>query len=65
MLAAGDALANQYVPQVPQVLFSTSIVHPGEPITVQFRAPSEAGAYPYVCTFPGHWRLMNGVLTVR
>jgi len=38
---------------------------PGQTITVQFRAPSEAGAYPYVCTFPGHWRLMNGVLTVR
>ena len=26
--------------------------------------PRPAGAYPYVCTFPGHWRLMNGVLTV-
>jgi len=65
MLATGDALANQYVPQLPQVLFSTVIVDPGQTITVQFRAPTEAGAYPYVCTFPGHWRLMNGVLTVR
>ena len=25
----------------------------------------EAGAYPYVCTFPGHWRMMNGMLRVR
>ena len=23
------------------------------------------GAYPYICTFPGHWRIMQGVLTVK
>jgi len=65
LLATGDALAQQYVPQTPQVLYSTPLVDPGQTITVQFRAPTEAGAYPYVCTFPGHWRLMNGILTVR
>jgi len=32
---------------------------------VQFKAPGEAGQYPYVCTFPGHWRIMNGTLNVR
>jgi azurin len=25
---------------------------------------AQAGDYPFVCTFPGHWRIMNGVLTV-
>jgi azurin len=65
MLAAGDAVAQQYVPQSSQVLFSSTLVDPGQTLTVQFRAPSEAGAYPYVCTFPGHWRLMNGILTVK
>jgi len=64
LLTSGDAVAQQYVPQMPQVLFSTPIVDPGQTITVQFRAPAQAGAYPYVCTFPGHWRLMNGILTV-
>jgi hypothetical protein len=24
----------------------------------------EPGEYPYICTFPGHWKVMNGVLTV-
>lgn len=65
MLTAGDAVAQQYVPQSALVLFSTPIVNPGQTITVQFRAPNDPGAYPYVCTFPGHWRLMNGVLTVK
>ena len=64
MLTTGDALAQSYVPQSPLVLFSTQIVNPGQTITVQFRAPAQTGAYPYVCTFPGHWRVMNGTLNV-
>ena len=65
MLVSGDAVAQQYVPQSPLVVYSSTLVDPGQTLTVQFRAPTQAGAYPYVCTFPGHWRLMNGVLTVR
>ena len=65
LLATGDALAQSYVPQSSLVIFSTPIVNPGQTITVQFRAPAQPGAYPYVCTFPGHWRLMNGTLTVK
>ena len=57
--------AQQYVPQIPQILFSTKLVEPGETVTVQFKAPTEPGQYPYVCTFPGHWRVMNGLLNVR
>ncbi len=68
---AADALMSspagqvqQFVPDLPQILASTRLLEPGQSITIQFRAPGEPGAYPYVCTFPGHWRLMNGVLTV-
>jgi azurin len=70
--AAADKLAatptvglqQQYVPDLPSVLFSTKLVDPGQTITVQFRAPAEPGQYPYVCTFPAHWRTMNGILNV-
>ncbi len=69
--AAADALAQSpgaaaqgYIPDIPQVLASTRLVDPGRTVTIQFRAPTEPGAYPYVCTFPGHWRVMNGMLTV-
>ena len=58
------ALQQQYVPELPVVLFSTKLVNPGETITAQFRAPATAGQYPYICTFPAHWRTMNGVLNV-
>jgi putative membrane-bound dehydrogenase-like protein len=59
-----NGVAQQYVPQISQVLFSTKLVEPGETLTVQFKAPTEVGQYPYICTFPGHWRIMNGILNV-
>jgi len=39
-------------------------VNPGESFTLEFSAPEEPGDYPYVCTFPGHWRGMNGTMRV-
>ena len=31
---------------------------------IEFTAPSQPGVYPYVCTFPGHWRRMHGAMYV-
>ncbi|GGH39836.1 hypothetical protein GCM10007423_34490 [Dyadobacter endophyticus] len=68
--AADELLTNpkaaemQYVPKIPEVLFSTRLVNSGETITLEFTVPNEPGDYPYVCTFPGHWRGMNGILRV-
>ncbi|MFT4555669.1 MAG: putative heme-binding domain-containing protein [Planctomycetaceae bacterium] len=36
-----------------------SLVH-----VMRFKAPTEPGVYPFVCTFPGHWVIMNGVMVV-
>jgi azurin len=58
----GPAL--QYIPDIPQVLAASRLVDPGQTATIRFRAPAQAGTYPFVCTFPGHWRVMNGVLKV-
>ncbi len=57
-------LAQGYVPDMPQVLFSTRLVEPKETARFQFKAPATAGDYPYLCTFPAHWKVMNGVLHV-
>jgi azurin len=53
-----------YVPNIPEVLFHTRLVNPQETVKLQFTAPQQPGDYPYVCTFPGHWSLMNGVMKV-
>ncbi len=33
--------------------------------TMKFTAPTTPGRYEYICTFPGHWQLMRGVMTVE
>jgi len=53
-----------YVPNIPEVLFATKLVNPEQTVKLNFIAPSKAGDYPFVCTFPGHWSLMNGVMKV-
>lgn len=69
--AAADAMARDpkgaqkhYVPEIPEVLYSTKMLDPGDFATLKFTAPTEPGDYPYVCTFPGHWRMMNGIMKV-
>jgi uncharacterized protein len=46
------------------VLAFTPLAKPGESTEVTFTAPDQAGKYPYICTFPGHYMMMKGVLTV-
>lgn len=54
----------QYVPDIPEVLYHTRLVNPRETVRLEFTAPEKPGDYPYVCTFPGHWSIMNGVMKV-
>ena len=64
MLRSSEAYEKQYIPSIPEVLHNTPLVSPGESFTLEFTAPSEPGDYPYLCTFPGHWRGMNGIMRV-
>lgn len=45
------------------VIASTPLSQPGGQVEVTFTAPA-AGSYPYICTFPGHYTVMKGTLTV-
>ena len=69
--AAADEMARNvnagtihFVPQIPEVLFATTLLEFGESYTLKFRVPDQPGDYPYVCTYPGHWRVMNGIMRV-
>jgi azurin len=61
--AKGFAMA--FVPESPDVLWSTTLVDHGKEEELTFTAPEAKGDYPYVCTFPGHHILMRGVMKVR
>lgn len=59
------SVEKHYVPQMPEVLVSSILVNPGESYTMEFMAPTQPGDYPFVCTFPGHWSIMRGVMRVE
>lgn len=65
LIADPEAVARNYVPKAREVLVYTDIVPPQGKSDIHFRAPKERGRYPFLCTFPGHWMVMNGELIVE
>ena len=55
----------QYIPETDAILFHTEMVPPNSGETLRFIAPRKPGNYPYICTFPGHWTIMKGVMVVK
>lgn len=65
MASLADGYEKQFVPDMPEVLFATPLVNAGETYQLDFAAPDAPGDYPFICTFPGHWRIMQGILKVQ
>lgn len=65
MMASPNGRDRGYVPDTPDVITSTPILDPGESYELVFTVPDEPGEYGFVCTIPGHWRIMNGTLIVE
>jgi azurin len=59
-----DPDVKAFVPDLPAVLYSTRLLKEGETERLGFTAPTEPGEYIFVCTFPGHWVRMYGVMLV-
>ncbi|MFO0908062.1 MAG: PVC-type heme-binding CxxCH protein [Isosphaeraceae bacterium] len=61
---AQGALERGYIPVSPKILVASKLLQPRDAQTIRFSAPTKPGVYPYVCTYPGHWRRMYGALYV-
>ena len=46
------------------VIAATKLLGPGENETLTFTAP-EPGDYQFVCSFPGHFAMMRGIMVVK
>ncbi len=57
------ARENEYIPVGDETIAYTKMIGGGESDTITFTAPKK-GSYTYICTFPGHYGLMKGVLIV-
>ena len=49
------------IPDDPAIVTFTPLAGPGERVAVVFEMPPP-GEYPFLCTYPGHWQTMQGVL---
>jgi glucose/arabinose dehydrogenase/azurin/lysophospholipase L1-like esterase len=65
MLQDPDAYAKGFVPDTDKVIWATPLVNANKKVTLDFTAPKEPGRYPFLCTFPGHWRVMKGMLVIK
>jgi azurin len=64
MGSLADGYARNFVPDMPDVLFASPLVGSGKSFTLKIKAPDVPGEYPFICTFPGHWRMMKGIIRV-
>ncbi|HKG04939.1 MAG TPA: plastocyanin/azurin family copper-binding protein, partial [Pedobacter sp.] len=53
-----------FVPNDPKILVHTVLLQPGKSDTIYFTVPEVPGDYPFICTYPGHYLVMKGVLKV-
>lgn len=58
------AQEKQFLPPSDKILLGSKLLQPRESQSMRFNAPTKPGVYPYVCTYPGHWRRMFGALYV-
>ena len=64
--AAAMAVDNGYLPadMMDKIIVHTKMLGGGESDTIEFEAPAP-GTYVFMCTFPGHYALMNGKFIVE
>lgn len=63
-MEAMKARDNDYLPKDSKdVIVATELLGGGESDTITFEAP-EKGTYTFICTFPGHYGIMQGTLVV-
>ena len=57
--------AEGYIPNHPAIIAATPMADAGAQTQVTFKAPSKPGKYTYICTYPGHYMMMKGVMIVN
>lgn len=58
-----DGASLGYIPDTDDLLFATCLLQPETSQAIYFIAP-KAGDYPYICSYPGHFLAMKGIMRV-
>jgi azurin len=66
--AAVAAAATEYIPasKADDIIAHTKLLGPKQTDEITFKAPTEPGEYPFICSFPAHYLTgMKGVIVVK
>ena len=64
MAMGAGGFAKGFHPDSPKILWASKMLDNGQSEVLEFKAPDKPGNYEFVCTFPGHYMLMRGVMKV-
>jgi azurin len=66
MIKMENGIDNGFLPESSDILFKSKMVGGGESTTLEIDTAklSSGTAYTFFCSFPGHWAIMKGDLTV-
>lgn len=64
MKAIEAGIDKEHIPDSDAIIAHTGLIGGGESTTVTFDAPGP-GTYDYICSFPGHYAMMQGKLIVE
>ena len=65
LASSPKGVTQHYVPNDKGVIAMSPILQSGNSYVIYFRAPRKLGTYPFLCTFPGHWQVMQGKLIIE
>lgn len=74
-IAALSAMADDFIPQnlnpkayssqeQDRILAASNLAYPGDTVVIEF-TPDQAGVHPYICTYSGHFTMMQGRIYVE
>lgn len=61
---AAVARESEYIPESDAILAYTKLIGGGEVTSITFDSPAP-GTYDFICSFPGHYGIMNGKFIVE
>ncbi len=64
MMLGADGIKKNWTPVNDKIIVGSKMLSMGSEETIEFTAPTVLGDYEYICTYPGHYQLMNGVMHV-
>ncbi len=60
-----DGFKKEFIPKSNDILHHTKMLERRQTQVLKFKAPTTPGKYQFLCTFPGHDKVMRGIFDVK